>query len=907
MVIVRRTANHLAECAGASALLLLTTVLTCYRIAEPAWEAGNQGYLLCQHTINARNLDRFGPLRCGPCLVNCYGDRAEDAPIRQECGVRTDNPPLMHLMMAGVYRLFGESETASRLPATASSVALVMLLYVAGRSMVSPAFGLAAGLCLAVVPIRAHYGRLADGTILSVFFSVAALLAYLRFVTTGARRWVFALVGSFLAAVSSGWCGHFIGPSIFLHAALRRPTPRGLLRAGLLAAAATTGGFLLHVAWAFSCGGPRQLAFLFDKFLERTAFGDTPQEVFTLPELLLTLLGRSDRCMSPALSLLALTGTLGMAIRLRRRAHGAVDACGLMLMAFWIAPVVVMQNTVVIHDFFMFYPAAPFFALAGAMGLRDLLGRLPRRGVRRPAVAVGVVGFFLVQSAQLLNEYHRFPPEFADDVYVARALRAMTADDEPIFFETRPRFPRFWAYLDRRIEIVESVEHLQRIVIRLPAARYCVLAGGGAGPPDLRAHLFAHHHATQIGSYTVFDLTAAGASAIMPSPPVTGPPAGDSSTCVRLVGVETEPDTIVFPPPPSGAEWYVNAHPELTDERMRRLSVTCGWEVPEVPTERFRTRIRLIQTCTGTTQAAFTGEPWSGNLPTTAWPAGGTVREHLDLLLPEKLPSGSYRVEASLLGSGEAPVMNAGDPSATVCVTRRERHEPLDRVPACQAGHVFDPSPLELVGWTQRGAELSTFWRLARPCSGCFAARLRFTYGDHEAWWDLGLLPCNEWQTGSVYRHDACPPEEVMPAASLSVAVRGPGPGEEWVAPLGGWGGRPPSKALGQIGRPDGSPEDCARIAVGDTASFSFDLPEQTPVDLVIWWTGSADKARARLKVWTTAEDETRMLAKRVLRADRPGACRVRVPSRAVTPGRLTVRMTLTPIFQPWIGWRQWV
>lgn len=66
---------------GVFLLVLVSLLLTCYRIAEPAWEMGNQGYLISQHVINARNFHRFGPFRCRLCLLNCYGDRGPGGAI----------------------------------------------------------------------------------------------------------------------------------------------------------------------------------------------------------------------------------------------------------------------------------------------------------------------------------------------------------------------------------------------------------------------------------------------------------------------------------------------------------------------------------------------------------------------------------------------------------------------------------------------------------------------------------------------------------------------------------------------------------------------------------------------------------------------------------------------------------
>ena len=97
-------------------ILLTAAVLTFYRLDEPAWESGHQGFLISQHATNSRNMGRYGYLGSELCLLTCFGETVPASDGRQACGVRTDNPPLMHVLMSLCERMLGESEAQRAYP-----------------------------------------------------------------------------------------------------------------------------------------------------------------------------------------------------------------------------------------------------------------------------------------------------------------------------------------------------------------------------------------------------------------------------------------------------------------------------------------------------------------------------------------------------------------------------------------------------------------------------------------------------------------------------------------------------------------------------------------------------------------------------------------------------------------------
>jgi hypothetical protein len=96
--------------------------------------------------------------------------------------------PLLSLIVAILYKLFGVSETWGRLVVIGFSLATVALVYVLARDLIDHAAGLAAGFLVAVSPGAVFYGRAFMPDSLMVCFSVGALLGFHRYLTRDSRR-----------------------------------------------------------------------------------------------------------------------------------------------------------------------------------------------------------------------------------------------------------------------------------------------------------------------------------------------------------------------------------------------------------------------------------------------------------------------------------------------------------------------------------------------------------------------------------------------------------------------------------------------------------------------------------------------------------------------------------------------
>ena len=109
--------------------------------------------------------------------------------------------PLLSLIVAVLYKLFGVSEMWGRLVVVFFSLLTVALVYLLERDLIDHPAGLAAAFLVAVSPGAVFYGRAFMPDSLMICFSVGALLGFHRYLATGDRRALVAGSASLALAV----------------------------------------------------------------------------------------------------------------------------------------------------------------------------------------------------------------------------------------------------------------------------------------------------------------------------------------------------------------------------------------------------------------------------------------------------------------------------------------------------------------------------------------------------------------------------------------------------------------------------------------------------------------------------------------------------------------------------------
>lgn len=314
--------------------------------------------------------------------------------------------PLMPALTAALYALFGQQDYLGRLVSVVFSTATIGATFALGAELIGPAGGLAAAFLVAVSPASVFFGRtfMPDSTML--FFWVSGVFAFVRYVRTDNRRWVW--IGSAMAALA---CLTKI-PAVMMfapiagaawqakgRAALR---DRALLGAVALSLAVTaawythafflyretglTFGVLVHPAKTYPISvapGPWQYAFskysTLDLLLDRAFY--------------LQMLGRAHHFL---LLPWGLAGALaGAFVWKRERGRLVADAWLIAILLF----VLVMGEANISHEYYQLplVPLAGLYFGAVAGPLFDGSWALPRgNGLARAAVLtiVGVSGFY---------------------------------------------------------------------------------------------------------------------------------------------------------------------------------------------------------------------------------------------------------------------------------------------------------------------------------------------------------------------------------------------------------------------------------------------------------------------------------------------------------------------------------
>lgn len=188
-------------------------------------------------------------------------------------------PPLYPMLLAGVFRLFGEAERVQHLLATGLVLATAGVVFALGRLVTGSiaAAGLGA-VALLAAPIVAAYAHLGLHLHLAILLMVAALACFavaqgLRAPAEAARRrrWIAAALATAALAAFTSWEPVLAAPGLVLVALLRRDW-RALRLALLFGVAAVAGAASVFVLYGLEYGWFADA--IFQRLALRAGFGD---------------------------------------------------------------------------------------------------------------------------------------------------------------------------------------------------------------------------------------------------------------------------------------------------------------------------------------------------------------------------------------------------------------------------------------------------------------------------------------------------------------------------------------------------------------------------------------------------------------------------------------------------------
>jgi hypothetical protein len=364
----------------------------------------------------ARSFANNGILALGGVPIN------NNPPLGLKPSAYTHWPPLLPMILAECFRVFGESEaTAHRLMLAMALATAFLLFWITDLSLGRTAACLAA-FCWLTLPTVARWGHLVTQESPAILFMLAALLSFLKATVTDGIRWPWALSGGLAMALAawSSWEAVFLAPGLLIAAWWnRRRSERRLAIIYCVVA-------VIAVLSIFACYGWKYPDLTLDA-LQTAKFRMGLANTYSTQLLhrhsaedsmnLVGIVMNLSRNHWEGIGLLGLGATAwaifsGLEARKRgKRGAHALVFCG--LLAPWLLWLLLMPNDVANHTFELLI-AAPMVAMSLAWGGKQALDALARSdqghvGLRRLVILLVVPFLMLGSFGELLAnlELHR--------------------------------------------------------------------------------------------------------------------------------------------------------------------------------------------------------------------------------------------------------------------------------------------------------------------------------------------------------------------------------------------------------------------------------------------------------------------------------------------------------------------
>lgn len=347
------------------------------------------------------------------------------------------HPPLVPVLAAISFGLFGVHEASARLVPIAASLGSVLFLYLLARDLYGRRLALLAAFLFALTPLHAYFGRMLSEEPITEFFILGSVFFYQRWSASRDRRAFGFSLALYGIGMWAGWAAYYLGALVPCHHLLARGKR---VKLTLLFPALALVAFGLFLAQVGAAGQGPALHDLWTQFLWRV--GNASQEVPNVQRAavpgfsLLQWVARDGRWafygFTPVLLLLASGWAVGAwrAFRAEGRPLAPDLVVGL-LYAVGLINVLFFKQASYIHEFWLFYLAPPLAlsAAAGTDSLRRFLGhwRGERLGQR---LTVFILLAFVLLSVLKLRSYHRITED--RQVLLGQMIRRQTRPGQAV-------------------------------------------------------------------------------------------------------------------------------------------------------------------------------------------------------------------------------------------------------------------------------------------------------------------------------------------------------------------------------------------------------------------------------------------------------------------------------------------
>ena len=911
-------------------ILILATILSCYRIAEPAWDDthghgvldGHQGTTLCEFSLAARNYLKFGYFRTKLGQVTDYG-RSESQDFRY----RVDQPPLLPLLVSLSFRLFGVQEWSARLVPLLSSIGLLFVVYWLGHKLGGKRVALVASFLFALLPVQVYYGKMPAPHILSSFFSWLTFVFYLRWIEEGQTKYYVGMYASLLLATLSGWIGYFVAPPILLHyvACKYKKTPNSRFVLSLIIIPIALFG--VHLSWAYLLEGKEALEGIFDKILFRALSGGASgsKVMFTMWDLYVVSYYRVGLFLTSiicVLSVIWLIAWLGTPFWKRLSSY---DVFILALIVFGLSYNLVFRNDVFIHDFTMLFHSAPLFAITAALGVQFIANRvLANKWMWIIAFILAVAYCFGTQSASALRRLHKVA--VLPDIYLLGTRISEITDESTKVLASFGLDYRMGFYADRPWFVATDLGTLVRLSQADP--RYSLYACDSKSAEridrNLKEYLVRNYPVETFDDYSFFNLREVSSNTILQNPQIEHPAEVNFDDKVMFLGYNME-ELVQKKRGPSWLEKYLNAHAELMPEHRTTFRITYFWQCLEEIEEDYTLVTQLEGHHGETYRIDQSHQGVNGAYPTSMWRVGEVIREKYQVEVPRDYPPIRYALWVGVRNDGEE--LNVSSDAETdesnrvkvgeIEVAPAEKAVGLAKAPAVAAKlEIPVNDKILLLGYDLNKASptpgdklrIVTSWQSLRQTGTDYAISLEVQNGDYKVSQVLDVAPTRMWEEGKYYQAETViplNPHLLDGTYSLSLSLYSDQSDTRIELATPDIHSRQRRHIIQRMGKADYKGSET--IGVDEPLSLRFNLKGREAVEFVAGWTGKAEAEETRVEVYiSNAYWREEYLGNWVIKSGRYTTTKRRISRSLTAPGENVIELRVPEVREKVhnVGWR---
>lgn len=373
----------------------------------------------------------------------------------------THYPPLLPLLIALSYKIFGISEWSTRLVPlllTSASISLIFLIGTKGSGM---KFGFVAALLTSVLPMTLYFGKNPVHEPLTLFTILFTLWWYLLYKESGKKIFNALFIFGLIISGVSAWAGYFLVPALTLSAVLRRDFQEAKSLSIYWVILILL--FSLHFAHTLFLTGSLTGGNLIESLFQRT--GLSP-EVQPTGFSILGYLNRLRLWFSTLYSVtLVLSSLVWIVFRIKSKFKSS-DWIILDLGIVGLIYIVIFSNSVFIHNYLTIY-LLPSLTLSGAAVILELSKKFNFKYANFvvPMVFIFLVSFERQDFLQALDKSN--PDHFA--VEIGQVINAKTEKDATVLVSPKnfqfsaDKFLRF--YGDRNLIYTDATASTNVLVI----------------------------------------------------------------------------------------------------------------------------------------------------------------------------------------------------------------------------------------------------------------------------------------------------------------------------------------------------------------------------------------------------------------------------------------------------------